>query len=134
MAAYEETESGQCGPRFLGTVRGARLPFVAADNPHATELTVDTLAAVAADEIPRTAERARAALAVKKARGAVLGRRASFTAAGQSLGRARTLQQRHGRSLVWALAHGAAIRQLAASPCADAAPSLRELARAPEAV
>ena len=48
-------------PRFLGTLRDARVPFVADDDPHATELTVDILAAVAADEARRTAERTRAA-------------------------------------------------------------------------
>lgn len=117
-------------PRFLGTLRDARVRFVAADNPHATELTVDILAAVAADEARRTAERTRAALAVKKARGAVLGRPANFTAAGRSLGSARTLQQRRGRFLVWALAHGGVVQRLVDSPYADAAPSLRALARA----
>lgn len=34
-------------PRFLGTLRDARVGFVAADNPHSTELAVDILAAVA---------------------------------------------------------------------------------------
>jgi DNA invertase Pin-like site-specific DNA recombinase len=50
---------------------------VAADNPHAAELTVDILGA-AADEARRTAERTRAAIAVKKTHGAVLGRPANF--------------------------------------------------------
>ncbi len=120
-------------PRFLGTLRDARVPFVAADNPHATELTVDILAAVAADEARRTAERTRAALALKKARGAVLGRPANFTPNGRALGRERTRTQRRGRFLVWALAHGATVQGLAASPYADDAPSLRALGRALEA-
>lgn len=120
-------------PRFLGTLRDARVPFVAADNPHATELTVDILAAVAADEARRTAERTRAALAVKKARGAVLGRPANFTPGGRALGSERTRTQRRGRFLVWALAHGAAVRRLLDSPYADGGPSLRALARALEA-
>lgn len=120
-------------PRFLGTLRDARVPFVAADNPHATELTVDILAAVAADEARRTAERTRAALAVKKARGAVLGRPANFTPGGRALGRERTRTQRRGRFLVWALAHGARVQELAASPYAGEAPSMRALARALEA-
>jgi DNA invertase Pin-like site-specific DNA recombinase len=120
-------------PRFLGTLRDARVPFVAADNPHATELTVDILAAVAADEARRTAERTRAALAVKKARGAVLGRPANFTPGGRALGRERTHTQRRGRFLVWALAHGARVHELLASPYADGAPSLRVLGRALEA-
>lgn len=120
-------------PRFLGTLRDARVPFVAADNPHATELTVDILAAVAADEARRTAERTRAALAVKKARGAVLGRPANFTPGGRALGRARTRTARGGRFLVWALAHGTKVRGLAAGPYADGASSLRAIARALEA-
>jgi DNA invertase Pin-like site-specific DNA recombinase len=120
-------------PRFLGTLRDARVPFVAADNPHATELTVDILAAVAADEARRTAERTRAALAVKKARGAVLGQPANFTSGGRALGRERTRTQRRGRFLVWALAHGATVRALLDSPYAGEVPSLRALARALEA-
>ena len=119
-------------PRFLGTLRDARVPFVAADNPHATELTVDILAAVAADEARRTAERTRAALAIKKARGAVLGRAANFTPGGRALGRERTRMQRRGRFLVWALAHGARVRDIRDSLHADGAPSLRALGRALE--
>jgi len=120
-------------PRFLGTLRDARVPFVAADNPHATELTVDILAAVAADEARRTAERTRAALAVKKARGAVLGRPINFTSNGRALGRERTRMQRRGRFLVWALAHGATTKRLLESPYLDQEPSLRALGRALEA-
>lgn len=116
-------------PRFLGTLRDARVPFVAADNPHATELTVDILAAVAADEARRTAERTWAALAVKKARGAVLGRPANFTAGGRALGRERTRTQRRGRFLVWALAHAPTLERLRTAHGA----SLRALGRALEA-
>jgi hypothetical protein len=86
-------------PRFLGTLRDARLPFVAADNPHATELTVDILTAVAADEARRTAERA--------------------------VGRDRVHQQRQGRFLVWALAHADTVRRLRAGPYAGETPLLR---------
>ena len=120
-------------PRFLGTLRDARVPFVAADNPHATELTVDILAAVAADEARRTAERTRAALAVKKRQGYALGRPQNFSPGGRALGHARTRTERRGRFLVWALANGTLVCELAASPYADTAPSLRALGRALEA-
>jgi len=99
-------------PRFLSTLRDARVPFVAADNPHATELTVDILAAVAADEARRTAERTRAALAVKRQQGHVLGRPANFTTHGRAVGQERTLQQRRGRFLVWALAHAGTLQHV----------------------
>lgn len=115
-------------PRFLGTLRDARVPFVAADNPHATELTVDILAAVAADEARRTAERTRAALAVKKRQGHALGRPANFTAAGRQRGRDQVRQARRGRLLVWALAYGGLLNRLRVTEGA----SLRTLGRALE--
>lgn len=47
--------------------------FVACDNPHANELTVDILCAVAEDEVRRISARTKSALAAYKARGGVLG-------------------------------------------------------------
>jgi len=47
--------------------------FVACDNPYANELTIDILAAVAANEVRMVSERTKAALAAYKARGGKLG-------------------------------------------------------------
>jgi DNA invertase Pin-like site-specific DNA recombinase len=47
--------------------------FVACDNPHANELTIDILAAVAANEVREISRRTKDALAVKKAKGVILG-------------------------------------------------------------
>lgn len=55
------------------TLKTKGVRFVAVDNPHANELTIDILAAVAANEVRQIAERTRAALAAKKADGWLLG-------------------------------------------------------------
>jgi DNA invertase Pin-like site-specific DNA recombinase len=47
--------------------------FIACDNPHANELTIDILAAVAEDEVRRISERTKAALAAARVRGTALG-------------------------------------------------------------
>jgi DNA invertase Pin-like site-specific DNA recombinase len=47
--------------------------FVACDNPHANEVTIDILAAVAEDEVRRISSRTSAALEALKARGVLLG-------------------------------------------------------------
>jgi DNA invertase Pin-like site-specific DNA recombinase len=47
--------------------------FIACDNPHANELTIDILAAVAEDEVRRISARTKAALTAYKARGGRLG-------------------------------------------------------------
>jgi DNA invertase Pin-like site-specific DNA recombinase len=54
-------------------LKSSGVHFVACDNPHANELTIDILAAVAEDEVRRIAERTRAALSAAKARGVPLG-------------------------------------------------------------
>jgi DNA invertase Pin-like site-specific DNA recombinase len=55
------------------TLKTKGVRFVAVDNPHANELTIDILAAVAANEVRQIAERTRDALARKKAEGRLLG-------------------------------------------------------------
>lgn len=47
--------------------------FVACDNPHVDEVTIDILAAVAEDEVRRISQRTKDALAAYKARGGQLG-------------------------------------------------------------
>src|ERR1700675_1973510 len=72
--------------QFLATLMNEAQEFVCCDNPHATRLTLHILAAVAEDEAKRISERTKAALAVAKARGVLLGGSRShvFTVAQQA--------------------------------------------------
>lgn len=54
-------------------LRMSGVKFIACDNPHATPLTIDILAAVAEDESRRISERTTRALAAAKSRGVRLG-------------------------------------------------------------
>ncbi len=58
---------------FLANLMESKVAFIAADNPHASPLTIHILSAVAEDEVRRISERTKAALAAAKARGVVLG-------------------------------------------------------------
>jgi DNA invertase Pin-like site-specific DNA recombinase len=58
---------------FLATLMDGDVPFVAADNPHATRFTLHILAAVAEHEAEAISARTKAALAAAKARGKKLG-------------------------------------------------------------
>lgn len=58
---------------FLARLMESGVKFVAADNPHASKLTIHILAAVAEDERDRISARTKAALAAAKARGTALG-------------------------------------------------------------
>jgi DNA invertase Pin-like site-specific DNA recombinase len=58
---------------FITGLQKSGVGFVAADNPHANELTVHILAAVAQSERKMIAQRTRDALAAAKARGQKLG-------------------------------------------------------------
>ena len=51
----------------MAYLKQQRVEFVACDNPHANELTIDILVAVAADEGRRISQRTRDALAAYKA-------------------------------------------------------------------
>lgn len=58
---------------FVSTVMDSDVTLVAADNPHASRLVLHMLAAVAEFEREQISQRTRAALAMAKARGVVLG-------------------------------------------------------------
>lgn len=58
---------------FLSALMEGNVPFVACDNPHATNFTLHILAAVAEHEAKMTSERTKAAMAVCKARGVRFG-------------------------------------------------------------
>ena len=58
---------------FIGTLMEGDVPFVACDMPHANEMTIHILAAVAQGERKAISERTKAALEVAKARGTRLG-------------------------------------------------------------
>lgn len=75
-------------------------------------LTVDILAAVAADEARRIGERTRQALAAKKARGAWLGHPSTLTADGRAAGRDVVAASRRERFLLWHVRHGATFGQI----------------------
>ena len=94
------------------------VPFVACDNPHANELTIDILAAVAANEVREIGKRTKAALAVRKGRGVKLGAARpdarQLTPEDRERGRARA-------SVV--------IRALAREAYADIVPTIADLSR-----
>lgn len=58
---------------FIATLMDSKVDFIAADNPHATRLTLHILAAVAEHEREMISQRTKAALAAAKARGKRLG-------------------------------------------------------------
>ncbi|TRX53468.1 recombinase family protein [Thalassomonas sp. M1454] len=58
---------------FLTGLMKEKIKFIACDNPHANELTVQLLAVVAENEARQVSVRTKAALAAAKARGVILG-------------------------------------------------------------
>lgn len=78
---------------FISTLMEAKVKFVAADLPDATDLTVHILAAVAEAEAKMISERTKAALAASKARGQQLGNHGS-NLRNQAVGLQRSLRNR----------------------------------------
>lgn len=60
---------------FVSSLIDSKVKFQAVDNPHATELTIHILSAVAQDEAKRISKRIKDALAVKKEQLAVRGKK-----------------------------------------------------------
>jgi DNA invertase Pin-like site-specific DNA recombinase len=85
---------------FLSALMDSDVPFVAADNPHATRFTLHILAAVAEHEALAISERTKAALAAAKARGKKLGgwRGRHLTAAERARGTAIRVRKAKARA------------------------------------
>lgn len=98
------------------TLKTSGVRFVACDNPHANELTIDILAAVAEDEVRRISERTKAALAAYKARGGRLG---------ASLKQCRNLTQKAREK--GAKAAGLAVQRKAAEAYSDIVDDVRTM-------
>ena len=68
---------------LITTLQKAGVKFQACDNPHANELTVHILAAVAQDELQRIRSRTREALAKAKQQGVLMGRASPLYGTGE---------------------------------------------------
>ena len=66
---------------FISAIMESGVEFIAADMPAANRLTIQIMAVIAENEARMISERTKAALAAAKARGVVLGNRASLIAA-----------------------------------------------------
>jgi DNA invertase Pin-like site-specific DNA recombinase len=111
------------------TLKTAGVKFIACDNPHANELTLDILAAVAANEAREISARTKAALQAAKARGVKLGatrpesrnltpaaRRKGIAAGAQAVkAKAATAYADLAGDLKAMRARGMSLRQMAAS-------------------
>jgi DNA invertase Pin-like site-specific DNA recombinase len=78
---------------LLVALRDAKVRFVAADDPTASELTVDIRCAIAKEEVRKIGIRTREALARAKANGVVLGKPQNLTDAGRKAGNEKNRQQ-----------------------------------------
>ncbi|WP_202969124.1 recombinase family protein [Gemmatimonas phototrophica] len=86
---------------FLMNLQESGVRFVAADNPHMTEMVVGILAVVAQEEAKMISTRTKAALAAAKAMGRKLGSPKPMTEEIRSLGRTASAQSRTKRSKEW---------------------------------
>jgi len=75
IAQYIEVETGKkaARPKLHEAIRHAKHDFICCDNPYATKFNIQILAAVAEHEADQISARTKAALAVTKAKGKLLG-------------------------------------------------------------
>ena len=86
---------------FLLNLQEAGVRFVAADNPHMTEMVVGILAVVAQEEAKMISSRTKAALAAAKSLGKKLGSPKPMTEETRSLGRVSSLDIRSRDATEW---------------------------------
>lgn len=111
---------------FISGLMESGVDFVAVDNPHATRLTINIMAAVAEEERRLISERTRAALSAARARGVQLGnpRGAETLASHGERARERSLVVRQDG----ARSHATLVHREIAALRAKGATSLREIA------
>ena len=95
---------------FTSSLMESKVPFICADNPHATPFTIHILAAVAEQEAKDISDRTKAALAQARKRGVLLGsnrpghwddaRRAGKRLAGAAVGNEASGAVRHAKAIV----------------------------------
>lgn len=107
---------------FISALIESGVDFVAADNPHATKLTIHILAAVAEHERDMIAQRTRDALAAAKARGVALGATGKDRARENQASALAALAPA-GARLLALRAEGLSIRQISAQLNVEGVPS-----------
>ena len=86
---------------FIFALRDSQVDFVCADMPDANSLTIGIMAVLAQDERERISQRTKAALAAKKAQGAILGKPENLTedarAKGLAIRKSNALENKNSR-------------------------------------
>lgn len=81
---------------FIFMLRDTQVDFICADMPDANSLTIGIMAVLAQDERERISQRTKAALAIKKAQGAILGKPENLTIEARKKG--LEIRQKNARS------------------------------------